>query len=131
VNILELGVAAGASMLIWRDYLPEATIVGVDLAAEAPASISHEPHLHYVSGSQDDPDVIHRAVAHFDGPIDLIIDDCAHIGRFAKRSFVQLFQHLRGGGYYVIEDICASFLIQHRAFDDAETFTTRRSSTPI
>ncbi|MGE0223549.1 MAG: hypothetical protein AB7S57_09830, partial [Acetobacteraceae bacterium] len=31
VRILELGVSSGASLLLWRDYLPRAVIVGVDI----------------------------------------------------------------------------------------------------
>ncbi len=30
-RILELGVSSGASLLLWRDYLPNATIVGIDI----------------------------------------------------------------------------------------------------
>jgi methylase of polypeptide subunit release factors len=31
-RILELGVFSGASLLIWRDYLPNATILGIDIS---------------------------------------------------------------------------------------------------
>ena len=34
LRILELGVHSGASLLIWRDYLPNATVVGLDIEPE-------------------------------------------------------------------------------------------------
>ncbi len=123
LKIVEFGVASGASMLVWRDYLPNATIIGVDLAPTAPAAVAESPRLHFVSGSQDDPATLAKVRQIAGGALDLVVDDCAHVGRFAKRSFVGLFDAVKPGRSYVIEDICAAFLVEHiSAFDDARKF---------
>jgi hypothetical protein len=120
LRILELGVFSGASMLIWRDYAPNATIVGLDSAKAPPAAISGERRIHYISGLQDDPAALDAALHAAGGPLDLVVDDCSHIARVTKRSFNHLFPHVRPGGCYVIEDIGTSFLTG--VFDDGQDF---------
>jgi hypothetical protein len=120
ITIIELGVWNGASLLSWRDYLPNATIVGIDQAKEAPPAIRGERRLHFVSGLQDDPDVLARAVQIAGAMPLLVLDDCSHIARVTKRSFFYLFPYVTPGGSYVIEDIGTSFL--HELFDEGQIF---------
>ncbi len=42
VKLLELGVAKGGSLLMWRDYFPKGTIVGLGLNATE----LNEPRIH-------------------------------------------------------------------------------------
>jgi cephalosporin hydroxylase len=110
IRVLELGVRHGASMQVWRDYLPYATIVGVDIAEEPPL-FPHESRFHFVQGSQDEPKVLDEAMRLAGGTFDVIIDDASHLGYLTVRSFAYLFTHaLKSGGQYIIEDICTSFL---------------------
>jgi hypothetical protein len=109
IGLLELGVFEGRSLLIWRDYFPNGTIVGVDV--NDPSNRIASVRSHFVKGSQDDIEILNRAVEANGGPFDIIIDDCAHIGYLAKRSFMYLFPNwLKPGGYYIVEDIGTSFL---------------------
>lgn len=132
LRILELGVSSGASLLVWRDYLPHATIVGLDIA-EMPSCLTDQPRIHFVRGSQDDPTALDHAAALAGGDFDLIVDDAAHIGYLAKRSFNYLFPRwLAPGGVYVIEDIGTAFLPEYPdgqlyvqpAWDDAVAGTS-------
>ena len=41
------------------------------------------------------------------GPFDFIIDDGSHVGQHITTSFKMLWQHLKPGGYYFIEDLHA------------------------
>lgn len=110
LRLLELGVSSGASMLIWRDYLPNATIVGLDLAA-APTTLRGQQRIHFVQGSQDDPETLDRAGEAAGGRFDLIIDDASHLGYLTKRSFQYLFSRwLVPGGVYAIEDYGTGFM---------------------
>jgi hypothetical protein len=119
LKILELGVWSGASLLIWRDYLPNAVIVGVDILP-APASVAGQDRIHVIQGSQDDPSVLGQASAIAGGPFDLIVDDASHIGYLTKRSFQDLFPRaLAPGGFYVIEDFGTGYLGQ---YPDGEDF---------
>lgn len=102
LTLLELGVLDGASLRMWRDYLPNASIVGLDHkpAISIPGCIT-------VQGSQDDPAAIARVAQH--GPFDVIIDDASHISSKTIASFELFYPHLAPGGLYVIEDLHASY----------------------
>jgi hypothetical protein len=122
IRLLELGVRDGASMLLWREYLPRATVVGIDMDA-MPTVFPSEARFHFLQGSQDDEAVLRRAIDAAGGPFDLIVDDCSHVGHLSARSFAYLFRNgLRDGGLYVLEDICAAFLPH---FPDYEPFSLR------
>lgn len=104
VNVLELGVKDGGSLLMWRDYFPQGSIVGLDLAP-APFDGPVDRVRTYVGAQEDIAllDIIASETAP-DG-FDIIIDDCAHIGVLARATFWYLFDHhLKPGGIYVIED---------------------------
>lgn len=102
IVLLELGVHQGGSINVWNDYFKNSTIVGVDINDRPPA-FPDNPRTHFVKGSQADPAVLDAASNY--GPFDIIIDDGAHIGRIAKRSYQYLFRnHLRPGGLYLMED---------------------------
>jgi len=105
ISLLELGVWEGASLRFWRDYFENATIVGLD---RNPPFQINDPQgmIHVYQGYQQDTNLLDRIVYEQapDG-FDVIIDDCAHIGMFARISFWHLFQnHLKPGGLYCIED---------------------------
>lgn len=105
VVLLELGVLRGGSLLLWRDYFPLGTIVGIDI--KPPKQGAKPPErIHIFKGSQDDPKFLSR-VANETAPggFDIIIDDASHIGKLTKVAFWHLFDnHLKPNGLYVIED---------------------------
>jgi Methyltransferase domain len=118
IGLLELGVFEGRSLLIWREYFPNGTVVGIDL--DDPLMQAPSERSHFVKGSQDDVNTLNRALEINGGPFDVILDDCAHIGYLAKRSFMYLFpSQLKPGGLYIIEDIGTSFL---PAYPDGTVF---------
>jgi hypothetical protein len=119
LRVLELGVASGASLLSWRDYLPRATVVGIDII-DPPKRVLGQERVHVLQGSQDDPALLDRAAAVAGGPFDLIIDDASHIGYLTKRSLHYLFlRWLVPGGWYVIEDFGTGYL---GAYPDGRDF---------
>ncbi|RPH54626.1 MAG: class I SAM-dependent methyltransferase [Lysobacterales bacterium] len=104
VKVLEIGVRAGGSLLLWRDYFPKGVIVGVDVAL--PDGLSGEDRIQIFRGSQEDTAFLSE-VALKTAPegFDLIIDDASHIGELTKVAFWHLFDnHLKPSGLYVIED---------------------------
>ena len=101
LRLLELGVKAGGSARIWREYFPNATIVGLDFS---PPPTGYPAGAHYVEGRQEDPDALARA-CDLGAPFDIIIDDAAHVGTLAKISHGFLYDaHLKPGGHYILED---------------------------
>ena len=104
INLLELGILKGDSLLMWRDYFDKGTIVGLDIN---PIELNDPTNrIHVYQGFQEDKktlDKIRKETAK-DG-FDIIIDDASHIGELTKVSFWHLFDnHLKPGGSYVIED---------------------------
>lgn len=118
-RILELGVASGASLLLWRDYLPNATIVGIDVNEPAERIVGQD-RIHFIRASQDDTSALDLAGELAGGLFDLIVDDASHVGYLTKRALLHLFPlWLKPGGYYVIEDFGAGMLA---AYPDGEVF---------
>ncbi len=95
-------------MLFWQDYMPLATIAGIDLALPRviPERLSRD-RVHMFKGDQTDTAFL-TMVADKIAPnseFDIIIDDACHLGYPTKLSFWHLFDnHLKSGGVYVIED---------------------------
>jgi hypothetical protein len=104
ITLLELGVYRGGSLLLWRDYFPLATIIGIDIAL--PREFKPGARIRLFEGSQADPQFLSR-VADEVAPegFDIIIDDASHLGELTKTAFWHLFDnHLKPNGLYVIED---------------------------
>jgi hypothetical protein len=119
LRLLELGVMSGASMRVWSEYFPKATIVGLDIK-DRPKGFPADSRIHFVQGSQDDLAALEKCATIAGGQFDIIIDDASHIGRLSALSFSYLFPRaLKPGGYYVIEDICTAFIPE---FPDSEPF---------
>jgi len=104
IKLLEIGVYRGGSLLLWRDYFPQGTIVGIDI--NPPQNIEFGERIHLLKGSQTDTkfltDVTKKIAPE---GFDIIIDDASHIGELTKITFWHLFDnHLKPGGLYAIED---------------------------
>jgi hypothetical protein len=114
-GLLELGVGGknyrgvvGSSLQTWRDFLPHAQIVGVDI--DPAAAGDYGDRITVVIGDQTRRSVLEKALGFIPSP-DVIIDDGSHINTLTIASFHYLFGRLSPGGIYVIEDTqCASEL---------------------
>jgi hypothetical protein len=127
IKLLELGVAKGLSMLMWRDYFINGTISGVDLF---PGEID-DPRIHIYTGRQNDITLLSRIASERapDG-FDIIVDDAAHIGELAKISFWHLFNnHLKSGGIYAIEDWGTGYWGRHVYYPDGNFYKLRDDET--
>jgi 23S rRNA U2552 (ribose-2'-O)-methylase RlmE/FtsJ len=101
ICLLELGIAAGCSLLMWRDFFPNAKIVGLDLE---PVQIDDPTgRISIYQGDQRDRNLLDhiRTECNEDG-FDVIIDDASHVAKMTEITFWHLFDnHLRPGGLYV------------------------------
>lgn len=104
VKVLELGVDRGGSLLVWRDFFPAGTIIGLD---KDPVEIPNAgPRVYLYEGLQEDSAILDRIRAeHAPDGFDIIIDDACHFAAQARASFRYFFpRHVKPGGYYVVED---------------------------
>jgi cephalosporin hydroxylase len=103
-RVLEIGIYKGASISMWRDFFPNAEIFGLDIeAVEVPG-----PRITTLRGDQSAPETIERLRAL--GPFDLIVDDGSHKAEHILASFAGLFDSVKPGGWYVIEDMQTAYI---------------------
>lgn len=115
-SLLEIGVggtssvegyetlAGGQSLRMWRRYFPNARVVGVDVFEKAVSG----SRIHFEHGDATDAGFVRRVVESH-GPFDIVIDDGSHIGREVIASFELLWDSVRPGGFYVIEDLSLAY----------------------
>ncbi|MGV9800274.1 class I SAM-dependent methyltransferase [Mycobacterium sp. NPDC003449] len=118
-RMLEIGVDRGGSLQMWRQYLPDATIVGVDISPKAAQYDDPGRNLHVRIGDQTDVAFLAGVLDEF-GQFDTILDDGGHTPKQMIRSFQYLFPRLKPGGVYLVEDVCANYWTIYR--DQRESF---------
>jgi predicted O-methyltransferase YrrM len=97
--LLELGVAGGASLRAWEQYLPNARILGADFDPECEPG----PRTRIEILDQSKRADLERLGA--DAPYDVIIDDCSHLPGPTTLALEVLWSMLKVGGLYIIEDL--------------------------
>lgn len=102
-RILEIGVQGGGSLQLWRQFFPNAEIVGVDITPECK---EHEQEgIKVFIGDQTDVKFLETL-----GNFDIIIDDGGHYMTQQQVSINTLLANqLNAGGLYVIEDLHTSY----------------------
>lgn len=106
VNYLEIGVQAGGSLELMRNYLGEqAHIVGIDIDPACANVPNYGSTIHI--GSQEDRAFL-KSVAAQHPQFDIIIDDGGHTAQQQITSFEELWPHLKFGGVYIVEDLHCS-----------------------
>jgi hypothetical protein len=117
VRMLEIGVARGGSLHMWRRYLhPESAIVGIDIDPATKRFDDPSERLHVRIGGQQDASFLQSVVSEL-GPFDVILDDGSHMTSHQVQTFRYLFANgLASGGVYIVEDIAANYW---KAFRDS------------
>ena len=108
LTLLEIGILGGASLRMWRRYLPRSTIVGIDSELEHRLPDLELPNVEMHVGDQSDETFLSSLIERYGG-FDIVIDDGSHIGRHIQASFSVLFPAVRPGGWYVIEDLGTAY----------------------
>ena len=118
INLLEIGIGGykngnysdmytgGNSLKIWRDYFKKGKIVGLDIFKK---KLSLGKKVKLFQGSQNSADTLDEIIKIYK-KFDFIIDDGSHFYKDIVFSFKYLFEHLKDGGYYFVEDTHTSYL---------------------
>jgi 8-demethyl-8-alpha-L-rhamnosyltetracenomycin-C 2'-O-methyltransferase len=104
IRLLEIGLDEGKSVKIWKEYLPLATVIGVDILDKSHfgTDIFYQADQ---SSWQDMCDLAEQVSS-----VDIIIDDGSHVIPHQINTFEALFSRcLAPGGVYIIEDIECSY----------------------
>ena len=106
VNMLEIGLMTGASLLLWSRYFDQYTLTGVDLRAgwNQPrpwhTEIENNPEITVLFGIDS-----RLRPPRLNEPFDVILDDGAHDWQSQMQTFARYWPLLRPGGNYYIEDV--------------------------
>jgi hypothetical protein len=111
VHLAEIGVAAGGSLQMWRDYLgPQAVVHGVDVDPAARAMEGEGFRIHI--GDQADSEFLARLRSEIPR-LDVLIDDGGHHMHQLLATFEALYPHLAADGAYLCEDLHTCYLARY------------------
>ncbi len=132
IKLLEIGVGGydlrlgGQSLNAWQAYFPRGCIVACDI--ESKMHLATPNTRVYQVDQSSTTDLV--ALRQQEGPFDIIIDDGSHLNGHQLFAFSHLFDALKDGGLYVIEDVMTSFW-SFGGWDGAHIDSSAFSSTCI
>lgn len=105
-RLLEIGIMDGYSIQMWREYYPDAEIVGVDIMPKDHLKIAKDPNVTLLQLNATDIEAVSE-LEYFD----IVIDDGSHMSLEQQQDFFWFyFNQLNQGGIYVIEDLWTSHM---------------------
>ncbi len=136
LTLLEIGIYdsrfPGASMTMWREFLPQARLFGIDINIDALGLKNTIPGLDVHLADQGDStavDAVMRAI----GLVDFAIDDGSHRLSDISCSLRTIWPYVKTGGYYAVEDLhcikpweCDSLMEIVSALSGQKVFTLER-----
>jgi hypothetical protein len=106
ITVVEVGVATGGSLFMWRSYFGEkARIIGID---NNPAALRFNDDFEIFIGDQSDPQFWEEFFSTV-GNIDILIDDGGHKNSEQIVTVISSISNIRNGGILIVEDVHTSF----------------------
>jgi methyltransferase family protein len=111
IVFVEIGVAHGGSLQMWRKYFGEkALLIGVDINPECKKF--EEDNTKIFIGSQTDTKFLNELKSQIP-PIDILIDDGGHTMKQQVTTFEMLFESVKPNGLYICEDLHTSYWYEY------------------
>lgn len=117
ISFLEMGLQIGGpehgkhadrettdapSIRMWLEFFPEAEIHGLDVSD---FSWFEDPRFTFHRCDMDKRENIHSAAQNMNTEFQIIIDDASHASHHQQYGFLELFDKVKSGGLYIIEDL--------------------------
>ena len=109
-KVIEIGTGEGASLFMWRDFFPHATIYGAD-NDKVRATRDYGERIVPILCDQTSQNALQRLLKITDVSIDLFVDDGSHKPEDQVFTFLEIFPKLTKGAMYVIEDVANERII--------------------
>lgn len=101
-RVLEIGVYNGGSMEMYNEYYDfDCEIIGIDNGKQLAYRPTHK-NISIVIADQDRPQELANSIS---GEFDIILDDGSHFIEHQINCFLALYNRVKPGGVYVIEDL--------------------------
>ena len=110
-KVLEIGVLTGYSMLLWREYFPNAEIVGIDVdlgqkwMGKSARDVCKDKDRITLIEDDGTSKKVAKEIGEKYGKFDLIIDDGSHHPTHQIISLIYYLPYLKLDGLFVVEDI--------------------------
>ncbi len=113
-----MGVAGkpGASLRLWKEYFPNANILGCDIDDDI---LFSEERINTFHCDQTSPESIKSFLSNaeiIEGSVDIIIDDGLHEYYAGVCFFENIIASLRLDGIYIIEDVTHDDIIKYKNY---------------
>lgn len=105
IKLLEIGVADLESIELWKNYFKNATLFAIDIL---PIEIKDKNINFFQVDQSKENELIHFA-QNVNTKFDVIIDDGSHVPEHQLLTLKILWNSLKEGGVYIIEDIETSY----------------------
>lgn len=107
VVFLEIGIAHGGSLQMWRKYFGEkAIIIGIDVNPECKRFEGGNTKIFI--GSQEDKTFLSELKKQIPA-VDILLDDGGHTMKQQITTFEMLYDHIKQDGIYACEDLHTSY----------------------
>jgi SAM-dependent methyltransferase len=106
----------GASLRMWREYFPNANIIGCDIDNNI---LFSEERVNTFHCDQTSPESIKTFLSNaeiIEGSVDIIIDDGLHEYYAGVCFFENIIASLRPDGIYIIEDVTHQDIIKYKNY---------------
>lgn len=112
-KVLEIGVAEGAGVRMFRDFFPKAMIYGAEIEEKR---VIHEERIEVFECDQSKPDDLIKLLSNTGFDLDIVIDDGSHKPKDQIITALTILPLLKKESLYIIEDVADKSI--ERAFDD-------------
>lgn len=107
LNILEIGIAHGGSLELWKKYFgDQINLYAIDVNPDCKQF--EDEHTKIFIGSQSDKAFLSKVIEQLP-ELDIVIDDGGHTMIQQKTSFEMLYLKVKEGGLYLVEDTHTSY----------------------
>ena len=101
----------GASLMMWRDFFPNAQVYGIDIV---PETLIKGERIHTYLCNQYKPDELTKLIKEIGNDIDIVIDDGSHQHQHQVWTCQFLMPLLKKDVLYIIEDVLHTVTLARR-----------------
>ena len=113
IKFFEIGILNGGSLEIFSKYFSNAELIlGCDIDSKCQNLHFDAPNIKFVVGDVNNEKIKNQINKY--SKFDIILDDGSHNSDDVIRTFCNYFNHLKDGGFYIIEDMHCSYWREHK-----------------